>query len=111
MDKRVISRLKAEPRKYFFREWRDYRGLTQAQLAERVDMSTSFISQLERGEQGFTDSTLALLAEALQCEPGDLLMRNPIDTETPWSIWDNIPVAARPQAIEILKTFQQKKAS
>lgn len=111
MAEKVVPRLKPEPRRYFFREWRKYRGLTQEQLAERVGMAASSISQLEKGRQGFTDSSLALIAEALMCEPGDLLMRNPLDTEAPWSIWENIPKAERPQAIAILKTFEHKKAS
>lgn len=111
MVQKVVPRLKPEPRRYFFKEWRKHRGLTQEQLAERVGMSPSSISQLEKGRQGFTDSSLALIAEALLCEPGDLLMRNPLDTEAPWSIWENIPQTERAQAIAILRTFEHKKAS
>ena len=111
MATKVTPRLKPEPRRYYFREWRKFRGLTQDQLAERVGMSTSSISQLEAGRQGFTDSTLTLIAEALQCQPGDLLMRNPLDTQAPWSIWENIPEDQRSHAIAVLKTFEIKKAS
>lgn len=77
MVEKVVSRLKREPPVYFFRAWRKYRGLTQEQLAERVDMSVSSISQLETGKQGFTDTTLLAIADALNCEPGDLLSRDP----------------------------------
>lgn len=77
MDETVISRLKKDPPVYFFRAWRKYRGLTIEQLAGRVDMSPSSISQLERGLQGFTDTTLLAIADALRCEPGDLLSRDP----------------------------------
>lgn len=51
--------------------------MTQQQLAERVDMAVSSISQIENGEQGFSDGTLEAIAFALMCEPGDLLSRNP----------------------------------
>ncbi|MCW5720845.1 MAG: helix-turn-helix transcriptional regulator [Devosia sp.] len=77
MAKKVTPRLKREPPVYFFRAWRRHRGLTQEQLAERVDMSVSSISQLETGKQGFSDDTLLALADALSCEPGDLLSRDP----------------------------------
>lgn len=73
----VISRLKKDPPVYFFRAWRKHRGLTIEQLADRVEMSVSSISQLERGLQGFSDTTLLALADALRCEPGDLLSRDP----------------------------------
>lgn len=77
MADKIVSRLKTDPPVYFFRAWRKFRGLTQEQLAERVEMSVSSISQLETGKQGFTDTTLVALADALRCEPGDLLSRDP----------------------------------
>lgn len=77
MAEKVVSRLKQDPPVYFFRAWRKYRGLTIEQLADRVDMSVSSISQLERGKQGFSDTTLLALSHALMCEPGDLLSRDP----------------------------------
>ena len=40
-------------------------------------MSVSSVSQVETGKQGFTDTTLVAWAEALNCEPGDLLSRDP----------------------------------
>src|SRR5271166_3357427 len=68
-------------RKTFIREWRSFRHLTQEQLAERVNMSPGNLSLIERGLQNYTQDTLESLAEALQCDPADLLMRNPLDGE------------------------------
>ncbi|MBX3504456.1 MAG: helix-turn-helix transcriptional regulator [Parvibaculum sp.] len=65
----------------YFRAWRKFRGLTQEQLAERVEMSVSSISQVETGNQGWTDRTLMAFAYALGCEPGDLLRPPPTDNE------------------------------
>jgi transcriptional regulator with XRE-family HTH domain len=93
MTEKVISRLKSAHPRYFFREWRKHRGYKQEDLAEMVHLTPSSISQLETGKQGFTDATLAALAEALSCSPGDLLMRNPLDTDAPWSIWDSVKKA------------------
>lgn len=77
MAKRVTPRLKRPRPAFFFRAWRDYRGLTQEQVAERIDMSVATVSQIESGAQGFTESSLIALAEAYQCEPADLLSRDP----------------------------------
>ena len=93
--------------KYFFREWRKYRGYTQEELAEIVGVTAPSISQLEKSKQGFTDSTLEAFATALNCNPGDLLMRNPLDETAPWSIWDQIPLVDRPQALKVLSQFKR----
>lgn len=108
MSDKVKPRFKKEPRRFFFREWRKHRGYTQEQLAEMIGTVTSTISQLETGKQGFTDSTLVALADALNCSPGDLLMRNPLDAEAPWSIWESIPQEDRPQAMRTLRSFVSK---
>lgn len=63
--------------KFFFREWRKKRKMTQERLAELVGVTPPSISQLENGKQGFTDTTLLQIAEALNCHPGELLMKNP----------------------------------
>jgi transcriptional regulator with XRE-family HTH domain len=47
------------------RKLRENRGLTQAQLAERIGMSTIFIRKLESGERLASIVTLERLAEAL----------------------------------------------
>lgn len=90
MTDKAIPRPKPARPRFFFREWRKHRGYNQEELAELVGVTTSTISQLETGKQGFTDSTLTAIAEALNCSPGDLLMRNPLDTDAPWSIWEAV---------------------
>lgn len=63
--------------KHFLKEWRVYRGLTQERLAERMGVSNGLISQLENGQTAYTQSTLEGAAFALNCEPADLLTRDP----------------------------------
>ena len=106
--KKVVTRLKTERPRYFFKEWRTFRGLTQEALAERIGQTAPSISQLEKGKQGFTDTTLALIADALNCTPGDLLTRNPLQVDSIWSIWDNIPETDRPAALKALSGFTRK---
>lgn len=47
-------------------------GLTQAQLAEKTDVSNETISRIERGQRCPSFAVLESLAEALQVEPRDL---------------------------------------
>ena len=102
------KRLKApERRRHFIKEWRKYRNLTQEQLASRLGVAVSSISQLETGKQGYSQATLEALAEALMCQPADLLMRDPTREEAIWSIWDTLEPAQRDQITEIVKTFRK----
>lgn len=54
-------------------KYRKAAGLTQAQLAERLNLSLDAISRLERGNIGLTVERLMELAEILNCETMDLL--------------------------------------
>ncbi|HEV7572478.1 MAG TPA: helix-turn-helix transcriptional regulator [Thermoanaerobaculia bacterium] len=56
------------------RSLRIARGLTQAELAERADTNTMFISKLERGVTTPTIGTLVRLARALECPVTKLVM-------------------------------------
>jgi transcriptional regulator with XRE-family HTH domain len=64
--------------RHYIREWRKFRGLTQEQLAGRLGVVTSSVSQLETGKQGYSQPMLEAIAEALRCEPADLLNMNPL---------------------------------
>lgn len=45
--------------------WRDYRGLTQQELADRAGISKPYLSQIESGKRQGTVETLAAIARAL----------------------------------------------
>jgi transcriptional regulator with XRE-family HTH domain len=77
MKKQGTAHPKPVRPRYYFREWRKHRDLTQEQLADRIGVSSPTISQLERGIQGFRNETLEALADALNCTPADLLGVNP----------------------------------
>lgn len=97
MPKRVQSRLK-NLRPIFLRQWREFRGLSQPELVERMKerlatASISTISRIENGKQAYTQPILEAAAWALGCEPEDILVRNPMDKTAPWSIWDDLKQA------------------
>lgn len=103
MPKRIA--IAGARRRHFVREWRQYRGLSQDRLAERLEMSKASLSRIESGKQPYTQDVLEALAYALACEPADLIVRNPLDAEAPWSIWDTLKPAQRKQAIRVLKAL------
>ena len=96
-----------KPRDWFLKQWRKHRGLTQDQLAERAGLSKPFLSQLENGKRQFTHETLVVLADALRCEPADLIMRDPSDPDGLWSIYDQLSAPQRRQVVEIAKTLKR----
>jgi DNA-binding XRE family transcriptional regulator len=52
--------------------WRDHRGLTQQELADRAGISKPYLSQIESGKRQGTVETLAAIARALEV-PLDVL--------------------------------------
>lgn len=101
-DPRVKPRFK-QRRRIFLKEWREYRELTQEQLADRVGWGVSNVSQLERGLQGYSQDGLEALAEALQCDPGQLLNVDPSKDEGIWSLWEVAKPAERTMIVNIAK--------
>ena len=63
------------------RAWREHRGLTQDQLAEKVGTAGNVIGLLESGERGLSDKWLRKLAPALGTRPGFLLDHDPNDID------------------------------
>lgn len=92
--------------RHFFREWRKHRGLTQEQLAERIGIARSYLTKIERGDRRYDQYFLEAAADALRCDPGDLITRNPLDPEGIWSIWDQLKPSERIQAVAVLKAIR-----
>lgn len=109
---KVVPRFKPKKGLPLLKKWRAYRNdITQTQLAERSGVSQGMISQLENEETDYTGETLQKLAFGLDCEPADLIMRDPTDTEAPWSIWETLKAPEKKQAIEIMKTLKRVAGS
>ena len=53
--------------------WREYRGLTQRQLAEAVGISTPYLSQLKTGKRKGATEVLSATAEALGLSLDDIV--------------------------------------
>lgn len=62
---------------HFIREWREFRGLTQEQVANRLDISATTVGRIENNVVPYNQDFLEEAAIALQCDPWDLLHRDP----------------------------------
>lgn len=105
MSRKPYQKATRRQPKHFIREWRLRSNLTQERLAARIGISTANVSQIETGKQGYTQAMLEAFAQALGTDPASLLMRNPLDPEGIWSVWDQIPAGDRARAIEVLKAL------
>lgn len=108
-----VSHQNRQLRPHFIRAWRVHRGLSQDQLVarvrERVDgFSKSTLSRIERALQPYSQPILEAIAWALDCEPQDLLMRQP--GSPIWSIMDtlqSVSVEDQAQIVRIIQTFRK----
>ncbi len=79
--------------KWFTREWREHRGMSQDQVAAFLDTNRGQISKLERGDLRMNDDWIAGIAHALRVEPSDLLHdpahRSPARKQIPLVSWVN----------------------
>lgn len=104
MSQRIGYQPKRARRRTFIKQWREYRNLTQEELAERLETSKASISRIEGGQQAYTQDFLEACADALMTDPASLLMRNPADEEAVWSIWDKAKIGERQMIEEIVRT-------
>lgn len=65
--------------KNHLKAWREYRGLSQHELAEKVGTSHQVIGYLERGRTQLSAKWLRTIAPALDTTPGMLLDHDPHD--------------------------------
>ena len=56
------------------RAWREYKGLSQQGVAEKLGISQSAYSQMEKPDANLRKSTLAKLASALELSPEQLVI-------------------------------------
>lgn len=111
-EKQVKPRFKQPPfQPTFIRQWRKHRGLTLEKLAERVDMTTGNLSNIETGKTGYSQATLEAIAGALRCAPADLLVRNPSDPDAIWTLWDRAEPGQRRQILGIIKGLLDSEAA
>lgn len=100
-------------RRWFLREWRKYRDLSQEELGAKMGVTQGMISHLETGEADYTGETLESLAKALDCTTFQLLFVNPITGVVDSAVsdgvaaYESLPDREKRQAIEIMKGLKR----
>lgn len=90
------------------RAWREFRHLTQDELAEMAGCSKATIGHLENGARRLSDKWLTPLAKALNTSPGYILDHDPNDLPTAiLDVWADIPEESREQALKVLESFKR----
>lgn len=97
-------------RRTFIREWRKHRVISLERLADRVGekiggFTHASLSRIERGLQPYSQPILEAIADALQTDVASLIMRDPLDPEGMWSIWDQAEKTERKMIVDIAKTI------
>lgn len=90
------------------REERRHLRLTQAQLAEAIDISDTYMGAIERGERGLALDTLVMLAGRLGVTVDYLLSDSVSDTDSNImeqfkQIMDGQPLERKQMAINVLR--------
>jgi len=62
------------------KKYRTIKGFSQAKLAEILDLSPNFISEIETGKRWLSSDTLVKLAEALAVEVYEFLLPQQVQT-------------------------------
>ncbi len=90
----------------YLQAWREFRGLTQAELAAAVGTNQNMIGYLEAGERGLSAKWLRRLAPALKTQPGFILEHNPFDLPTDIvEIWINASETERRQLVSLAQAI------
>lgn len=89
----------------FIRQWRQHRGYSLDQLAERVPMDKGNLSKIERGILPYNQDLLERLAEALMTDPASLIMRDPSQPGAIWSLWERATVGERLQIESVVEAL------
>lgn len=93
------------PRRIFLAEWREHRGLTQAQLGDRLGVADMTVSRWERATSLLNTNVMAAIAEALNIEPGDLYY--PPDRPSADSLLRDQPEEVREQALNLIRAIRR----
>ncbi|SNZ20929.1 helix-turn-helix domain-containing protein [Cohaesibacter gelatinilyticus] len=93
-----------ERQKWYLREWRKYRGLTQEQLAEAIESTKQTVSRMESGYSPYNQPFLEACADALDVKAYELLLGAPSSNATVEELCSSL--RAQPTAkLEKIKSF------
>lgn len=105
-----VSKPKRSLRPTFLRAWRQFRGMTQEQAAEPLNMSPENLGKIERGLVPYDQRLLEAAAELYRCEPADLLTRDPNAIDRATADWMALQPSQRNRALRLLRAMEEDDA-
>lgn len=106
-----IPKPKRQRTKHFIREWRKFRELTQEAVADRMGIAATTFGRVERGVVPYDQDFLEVAADALRCDPWDLLHRDPHKEGEVIDLMRTMDEERRKQAEQYIRFLAQSKAS
>lgn len=101
------QRMDNQPKNHL-RAWREFRKMSQDELASELGTAKGVISLLENGKRPLSDKWLYRLAEVLETRPGHILDVDPNELDNDiFDIWAGIAKRDRAQAARVLRTFSK----
>jgi transcriptional regulator with XRE-family HTH domain len=103
-----VKKTKQQLQQTFLREWREYKNLSQEAAASRLNVSRTLLSKIENAKSPYTQRFLENAAAAYGCEVADLIVRNPLEKDSVWSIQDQlmkVPPERRRQIFAVVETM------
>ena len=91
------------PVRHYLKEWRLKRGLTQLQLAQRLNTTKSMISRYERGGRAMTLLVQFRLMRALDIKPAQFFMHPDEPSSAAYMLLDQITPAERERLVAVLR--------
>lgn len=109
---------------HYLREWRAFNDLTLEAVVEKIGLLSSewasadptaramtmthaTLSRIERAKLPYNQHLLELLADIYKTDEASLLMRDPTEPDSIWSIWDQLKQPEKRQVVEIAKTIRR----
>lgn len=97
-----VPKPKRRRQKHFLKEWREYLNLTQEAAADRIGVTQSKLSRIEGYKTPYDQDFLEEAAIAYGVSTASLIMRDPTDKDSIWTIQEQLLKATPEQQHEIL---------
>lgn len=112
MQERTVKTRFKPTRKTFIREWRKFRGYTLEELAEKIGVTPTAISNIETLRSGYTQGMLETLAQALECEPWELICRDPSESTAEIDpLWQQANARQKRQIVDMARIIVGNEAA
>lgn len=110
--------------RHFLREWREFKGFTLEELADKIEtlgaernqgpsadltypdsMTHVTLSRIENGKQPYKQQLLEIIAEIYETDVASLIIRNPMIPDAPRDILDGLTDEQRSAVMSVVRQF------